>query len=51
MQAFNENGIFLKKNDFQVLEKAYKQESGKLNWFHFLSHLREPMGPVRRQLV
>jgi hypothetical protein len=41
----------MKKFDFQVIDKAYKDESGKLNWFNFLSHLREPMGPIRRQLV
>lgn len=41
----------MKKYDIQVFEKAYANEKGFINWFTFLSHLREPMGPVRRELV
>ena len=36
--------------ELQVWEKAYG-ENGQINWCNFLSHLREPMGPVRRALV
>lgn len=34
----------------QVFEKAYGK-NGKLDWCTFLSHLREPMGPQRREVV
>ena len=51
MQALNANGIFFKKYQIQVFQKAYKNEDGKINWFDFLSHLKEPLGPARRQLV
>jgi len=50
MQALNANGLFFKKYEIQVFQKAYG-ENGKINWFRFLSHLREPMGPIRKQLV
>jgi hypothetical protein len=46
----NANGIFFKKYELQVFEKAFGQQ-GSINWFAFLSHLREPMGPIRRELV
>lgn len=26
-------------------------EENTINWFGFMGHLREPMGPLRRQLV
>ena len=31
----------------QVFEKAYGKD-GNVDWFTFLHHLREPMGPQRR---
>jgi hypothetical protein len=46
----NANGIFFKKYELQVFQKAFGEE-GSINWFTFLSKLREPMGPLRRQLV
>lgn len=46
----NTNGIFFKKYEIQSFQKAFNS-NGKINWFSFLSHLREPMGPLRRQLV
>lgn len=49
-QALNANGLFFKKWEVQVWLNAYG-ENGLINWFNFLSHLREPMGPVRRALV
>jgi hypothetical protein len=46
----NANGIFFKKYELQVFEKAFNDQ-GFINWFTFLSHLKEPMGPLRRELV
>ncbi len=40
----------MKKYDIQLFEKAYNQ-NGKINWFGFLQHLKEPMSPSRRNLV
>lgn len=34
-----------------MFEKAFQEQPGSINWFSFLSQLREPMGPVRRELV
>lgn len=50
MQALNANGIFFKKYELQVFEKAFGKP-GQVDWFAFLSHLKEPMGPLRRELV
>lgn len=50
VQALNANGIFFKKYELQVFEKAFGK-SGQVDWFAFLSHLKEPMGPLRRELV
>ena len=50
MQALNKNGFFYKKYEVQAFEKGYGK-NGKIDWFTFLSHLREPMGPERRELV
>jgi len=35
----------------QAFQQAYRDESNLLNWFAFLGHLREPMGPLRREMV
>jgi Ca2+-binding EF-hand superfamily protein len=35
----------------QVFQKAYANEKGLINWFAFLGHMREPMGPIRREAV
>lgn len=51
MKALNENGIFFKVYEIQVFQKAYSNEQGLVDWFTFMGHLREPMGPLRRQLV
>jgi hypothetical protein len=42
--------LFFKKYELQVFEKAFGSQ-GFINWFTFLSHLKEPMGPLRRQTV
>ena len=50
-KALNENGLFFKKFEIQAFCKAYLNKEGQVDWFIFMSHLREPMGPLRRQLV
>jgi Ca2+-binding EF-hand superfamily protein len=50
-EVLSKNGLFLKKFEYQVYQKAYGDESGKVNWFSFLGNIREPLAPQRKQLV
>ena len=38
-KALQQNGIFMKKFEIQVFQKAF-EENGRLNWFNFMSLLR-----------
>ena len=46
VQALGENGIFFKKFEYQVFEKAFGDQ-GNIHWFSLMSLLREPMNPAR----
>lgn len=50
-EVLGKNGIFLKKFEYQAYQKAYADESGRVNWFTFLGNIREPLQPKRKQLV
>ena len=51
MQALNNNGLFFKQVDLQIIEKAFGDDNGKVNWFQFLNHLKIPLNAKRRDLV
>lgn len=50
-KALAANGIFFKKFEYQAFSDAYKTSDNQINWFTFLGHIREPMSPIKRQLV
>lgn len=50
MQALNENGVFFKKFEWQVFEKAFLHE-GTINWYAFISLLREPLNATRAETL
>ncbi len=45
-KVLQQNGIFFKKFEIQALQKAFAQDT-KVNWFGFMSVLREPMNAFR----
>jgi hypothetical protein len=47
----NENGLFLKQVDLQIIEKAFGNGSGKVNWFQFLNTIKTPLNSKRKDLV
>ena len=40
----------MKKVDVQLFQKIMDKD-GWIDWFEFLRRLREPMGPLRQELV
>lgn len=51
-QALAQNGLFLKKFEYQAYQKAYGEGSNdSVNWFNFLSNIKDPMNAERRKLV
>lgn len=51
MKGLNENGLFFKQVDLQVIEKAFGNGNGKVNWFQFLNSIKLPLNARRRGLV
>lgn len=50
MQALNENGVFFKKFEWQVFEKAFLHE-GTINWYAFIALLRESLNATRGETL
>ena len=49
-KALQQNGIFFKKFEIQVFQKAFEEE-GRFNWFGFMQLLREPLNNFRTDLL
>jgi hypothetical protein len=42
-EVLAKNGLFLKKFEYQAFQKAYGEGTFGVNWFNFLSNIKEPM--------
>lgn len=49
-KALQQNGIFFKKFEIQVFQKAF-EENGRIHWFSFMQQLREPLNQFRADLL
>ena len=51
LKALGENGLFFKKHEYQIFEKAFGNQAGTIGWFQFLQVIRNPLSNKRRESV